>query len=124
MEESDFVVIGGGAAGYPAASRASQLGARVMVVEKEALGGICVNWGCIPMQFLLHQVGLIRAIKQAKEDGIHVGTVNVDFTTMKNAKDAFVKSTSERIKSNLTAGNIKIVSGCGRLLSPDRKSVV
>ena len=123
MEESDFVVIGGGAAGYPAASRASQLGARVMVVEKEALGGICVNWGCIPMQFLLHQVGLIRAIKQAKEDGIHVGTVNVDFTTMKNAKDAFVKSTSERIKSNLTAGNIKIVSGCGRLLSPERVEI-
>jgi len=123
MEEKDLVVIGGGAAGYPAASRASQLGARVMVVEKENLGGICVNWGCIPMQFLLHQVGLVRAIKQAKEDGIHIGTVDVDFTTMKKAKDAFVQSTSERIKSNLTAGNIKIVSGCGRLLSPDRVEI-
>jgi dihydrolipoamide dehydrogenase len=123
MEEKDLVVIGGGAAGYPAASRASQLGARVMVVEKEDLGGICVNWGCIPMQFLLHQVGLVRAIKQAKEDGINVGEVGVDFATMKNAKDAFVKSTSERIKGNLTAGNIKIVSGCGRLLSPDRVEI-
>jgi dihydrolipoamide dehydrogenase len=123
MEEKDLVVIGGGAAGYPAASRASHLGARVMVVEKENLGGICVNWGCIPMQFLLHQVGLVRAIKQAKEDGIHVGKVDVDFGTLKTAKDAFVKSTSERIKGNLMASNIKIFSGCGRLASPDRVEI-
>ena len=94
-----------------------------MVVEKENLGGICVNWGCIPMLFLLQQVGLVRAIKQANEDGIHVGKVDIDFATMKTAKDAFVKSTSERIKGNLTASNIKMVSGCGRLASPERVEI-
>jgi dihydrolipoamide dehydrogenase len=87
MEEQDLVVIGGGAAGYPAAWNASQLGAKVLVVEKADWGGICVNWGCIPMQFLLHQVGLVRAIKLAEEDGIHAGQVKIDFGTMKSAKD-------------------------------------
>jgi len=123
MEEKDVVVIGGGAAGYPAASRASHLGGKVMVVEKDNWGGICVNWGCIPMLFLLHQVGLVRAIKQAKEDGIHVGKVDIDFSTMKIAKDAFVKSTSERIKGNLAGSHIEMVSGCGKLASPDRVEI-
>jgi dihydrolipoamide dehydrogenase len=123
MEEIDLVVIGGGAAGYPAASRASERGGKVMVVEKESLGGICVNWGCIPMLFLLHHVGLVRAIKQAEEDGIHAGKVDIDFSTMTKAKDAFVKSTSERIRGNLTASHIEMCSGCGRLLSPDRVEI-
>ena len=123
MEEKDVVVIGGGAAGYPAASGASRLGAEVMVVEKETLGGTCVNWGCIPMLFLLHQVGLVRAIKQAEEDGIHAGKVGIDFSTMKMAKDAFVKSTSERIKGNLAASHIETVSGCAKLASPDRVEI-
>jgi dihydrolipoamide dehydrogenase len=123
MDEKDVVVIGGGAAGYPAASRVAHLGGTVMVVEKEDWGGICVNWGCIPMLFLLHQVGLVRAIKQAKEDGIHVGKVDIDFGTMKIAKDAFVKSTSERIKGNLTASHIEMVSGCGKLASPEQVEI-
>lgn len=123
MEERDVVVIGGGAAGYPAASRASQLGAKVMVVEKEKWGGICVNWGCIPMLFLLHQVGLVRAIRQAQEDGIRVGKVDIDFGTLKAAKDAFVESTSERIKGNFATSHIEMVSGCGRLASPDRVEI-
>jgi dihydrolipoamide dehydrogenase len=123
MEKKHVVVIGGGAAGYPAASRISQLGGTVTIVEKGNWGGICVNWGCIPMLFLLHQVGLIRAIKQAKEDGIQVDNVGIDFGTMKKAKDAFVKSTSERIKNNLSASKIEMVSGCGRLSSPDRVEI-
>jgi dihydrolipoamide dehydrogenase len=123
MEKKHVVVIGGGAAGYPAASIISQLGGTVTIVEKGNWGGICVNWGCIPMLFLLHQVGLIRAIKQANEDGIQVDNVGIDFGTMKKAKDAFVKSTSERIKNNLSASKIEMVSGCGRLSSPDRVEI-
>jgi dihydrolipoamide dehydrogenase len=123
MEEKDIVVIGGGAAGYPAASRAAQLGGKVLVVEKGILGGTCVNWGCIPMQFLLHQAQLVKAIKQAGEDGIRVGKVDIDFGIMKAAKDTFVQSTSERIRGNLTASNIEIVRGCGWLVSPDRVEI-
>lgn len=123
MEQRDVVVIGGGAAGYPAASLASHLGGRVMMVEKEYLGGVCVNWGCIPMLFLLHQVGLVRAIKQAQEDGIRVGEIDVDFDRLKAAKDTFVKSTADRMKDNLKARNIDVVEGCARLLSPDRVEI-
>jgi len=118
MEEQDLVVIGGGAAGYPAASNASQLGAKVLVVEKAEWGGTCVNWGCIPMQFLLQQVGLVQAIKLAEEDGIHAGQVKIDFGRMKSAKDAFIKSMSARIQGNLSAGNIKSINGFARLTSP------
>ena len=123
MEEKDIVVIGGGAAGYQAASRASLLGGKVVVIEKGDLGGVCVNWGCIPMLFLLHQVGLVRAIKLAKEDGIHAGEVGVDFGRLKSAKDALVKSMSDRMKDNLKARHIEVVWGCGRLASPNRVKV-
>jgi dihydrolipoamide dehydrogenase len=88
------------------------------VVEKENLGGTCVNWGCIPMQFLLHHVGLVRAIQQAEEEGISLSEVHVDFGKLKKAKDAFVKSASDRIKDNLQTRNIEVVRGCAKLASP------
>jgi dihydrolipoamide dehydrogenase len=123
MEEKDVVVIGGGAAGYAAASLASHLGGQVMVVEKANLGGMCVNWGCIPMLFLLHKVRLVRTIKLVQGDGIHVGEVDIDFGTLKTAKDAFVKSTLDRMKGNLKTRNIEVVSGCGRIKSPHRVDI-
>jgi dihydrolipoamide dehydrogenase len=118
MTERDMVVIGGGAAGYAAVSRASNLRGSVTVVEKEHLGGTCVNWGCIPMQFLLHHVGLVRAIQQAEEEGISLSGIHVDFGKLKKAKDAFVKSASDRIKDNLLTRNIEVIRGCARLASP------
>jgi dihydrolipoamide dehydrogenase len=123
MDDKDIVVIGGGAAGYKAASRASHRGAKVMVVEKGDLGGVCVHWGCIPMLFLLHQVGLVRALNLAKEHGIYAREVGVHFGGLKSGKDAFVKTTSDRMRGNLKARHIEVVRGCGRLASPHRVEI-
>ena len=121
--ERDIVVIGGGAAGYAAVSRASRLSNRVTVVEKEHLGGMCVNWGCIPMQFLLHHVGLVRAIRQAEEEGITLRGVHMDFQKLKKAKDGFVTSSTKRIKENLETRKIEVIRGCARLVSPSEVEI-
>jgi len=123
MEEKDVVVIGGGAAGYPAAARAAQLGGKVTLVEKDKLGGICVNWGCIPMQFLLRNATLVQILKGVKEDGINVGKVGVDYSRLMAAKGSVVESTAGRIQTNLKASNVEIVRGHGRLLSPNRVEI-
>ncbi len=75
----DLVVIGAGPGGYVAAIRAAQLGLRVACVEREGLGGICLNWGCIPTKALLRSAEVLELIHRAKEFGIHVDGVRVDF---------------------------------------------
>lgn len=77
--EFDLVVIGGGPGGYVAAIRAAQLGLRTAVVEKEHLGGVCLNWGCIPTKALLHTSELYRQIKEAEAFGLRVEGVGFDF---------------------------------------------
>jgi dihydrolipoamide dehydrogenase len=118
VNERDLIVIGGGAAGFLAADRASQLGGKVTLVEKEELGGTCTNWGCIPMGFLLGNLMLVQSIKKAKENGIHVGKVTVDYRRLISAKRVVIQSRIGRMQDKLKTGNVNIVRGCGRLVSP------
>ena len=78
MEKFDVIVIGGGPGGYVAAIRASQLGLKTAVIEKEHLGGICLNWGCIPTKALLKSAELLQKIKHAEEFGIITEKANFD----------------------------------------------
>ena len=75
----DIVVMGGGPGGYVAAIRAAQLGKSVAVVEKEALGGICLNWGCIPTKSLLKDSEVLHLVKNADKYGIDVDGYSVNF---------------------------------------------
>src|SRR3712207_4093809 len=75
----DLIVIGSGPGGYVAAIRASQLGLKVGVVEKAELGGICLNWGCIPTKALLKSAQVFEYIQHAKDYGITVGDSTADF---------------------------------------------
>jgi dihydrolipoamide dehydrogenase len=118
VDERDLIVIGGGAAGFLAADRASQLGGKVMLVEKEELGGTCTNWGCIPMGFLLGNLMLVQSIKKAKESGINVGEVDIDYHRLISAKRAVIRSRIDRMQDKLKTGNVNIVRGYGRLVSP------
>lgn len=119
MDEQDLIVIGGGAAGFLAAFRASQFGGKVTVVEKEELGGICTNWGCIPMQFLLGNVMFLQLIKKAKENGINVGKVNIDYDRLISAKSAAIRLRIDRMYSKLKTAKVEVLKGCGRLVSPN-----
>lgn len=80
MERKSLLIIGGGPGGYVAAIRAAQLGADVTVIEKEHLGGTCLNIGCIPTKCLLHSAELVSEIKdQGKDIGVEVSDVKVNF---------------------------------------------
>ena len=79
MATYDLLVIGSGPGGYVAAIRASQLGLKVGVIEKESLGGICLNWGCIPTKALLKSAQVFEYVQHAKEYGIEVGDSKVNF---------------------------------------------
>ena len=75
----DIAILGSGPGGYVAAIRASQLGKKVAIIEKEALGGICLNWGCIPTKALLKSAQVFEYIQHASDFGIEVGKSKVDF---------------------------------------------
>ena len=75
----DVVIIGAGPGGYVAAIRAAQLGMRTAIIEKDKLGGICLNWGCIPTKALLKASELYESIKSAEHFGISCSDIKVDF---------------------------------------------
>ena len=84
MADYDLIIIGGGPGGYVAAIRAAQLGMKTIVIEKENLGGVCLNWGCIPTKALLKNAEAYHIIKNADRYGVTVGQVKVNFK--KNVK--------------------------------------
>ena len=75
----DLLVIGAGPGGYPAAIRGAQLGLNTACIEKELLGGVCLNWGCIPSKALLKTAELAHKMRDAKKYGLGAGEVEVDF---------------------------------------------
>src|SRR5579862_5802936 len=91
MIEKDVAVIGAGPGGYVAAIRAAQLGATVVCVEKEFLGGVCLNVGCIPTKALIRGAELFTTMKHAERFGIHAENVSVDYPAMVKREQTVVK---------------------------------
>ncbi|HXN35993.1 MAG TPA: dihydrolipoyl dehydrogenase [Opitutaceae bacterium] len=111
METFDIVVIGAGPGGYPAAIRAAQLGASVAIVEKEALGGTCLNWGCIPTKALIGAADLVHRVRHAQSLGITVQGLGVDYAAMIAHKDKVVAQLTGGVKQLLTANGVRQFSG-------------
>ncbi len=111
METFDIVVIGAGPGGYPAAIRAAQLGAKVAIIEKEKLGGTCLNWGCIPTKALIAAAETFEKIKHAEKLGIAVKDASVDYSVMIGNKDKAVGTLRSGINSLLTANGVKQFTG-------------
>ena len=84
MTEYDIVVIGSGPGGYVTAIRASQLGFKTALVEKENLGGVCLNWGCIPTKALLKSAQVFDYLKHSKDYGINIKEYDKDFNAVIN----------------------------------------
>jgi dihydrolipoamide dehydrogenase len=111
METFDIAVIGAGPGGYPAAIRAAQLGAKVAIIEKEKLGGTCLNWGCIPTKALIAAAETFEKIKHAEKLGITVKDASVDYSVMIGNKDKAVGTLRSGINSLLTANGVKQFTG-------------
>ena len=111
MEIFDVVVIGAGPGGYPAAIRAAQLGASVAIVEKEQLGGTCLNWGCIPTKALIAAADIFARIQHAQAFGIAVNGATVDYAAMIGHKNKVVAQLKGGIKQLLAANGVKQFAG-------------
>jgi len=110
--DADLVVIGAGPGGYVAAIRAAQLGAKVIVVEKEFLGGTCLNWGCIPSKALIASVERLQQVKHADKLGVKVsGDATIDFGAMMARKDKIVQTQRGGVGMLFKKNGIKHVEG-------------
>jgi len=112
----NVVVIGGGPGGYPAAIRASQLGAKVTIIEKDQFGGTCLNRGCIPTKALLQSAGTYKAAKDASIFGINIGDAKIDFPAVMKRKNTVVKQLVGGLGGILKSHGMKIVNGTGQII--------
>ena len=117
MTRFDLAVIGGGPGGYVGAIRAAQLGLKVCIIEREKLGGVCLNWGCIPTKALIKNAEVYSLIKQSEKYGINVQNISVDFKkNIKRSRD-ISQRLSKGIEFLMKKNNIKHLSGIGRFKS-------
>lgn len=117
MEEKAIVVVGGGPAGYTAAIRASQLGARVILIESKKLGGACLNSACIPTKFMLRSVEIYQLIKDADKYGISVAEAGIDMAEVQSRKNKLVSSLVTGLSGVTKANDIEVINGCAKLIS-------
>ena len=113
MNKYDLVVIGAGPAGYVAAIKAAQLGAKTAIIEKDFFGGTCLNIGCIPTKTLIHDAELVRNIRNAGQRGIKVNKPEVDIKKIMQNKNEVVKKLSQGIHGLLISNGVEIFEGLG-----------
>ena len=119
----DIAILGGGPAGYVAAVRATQLGAKVVVIEKDQLGGVCLNVGCIPTKALLKTAEVANTIKRSKEFGIENHIDKINWNIAIDRKDRVVKNLVTGLDQLLKAKGIVVIKGLG-VVQPDQSILV
>jgi dihydrolipoamide dehydrogenase len=111
----DVIVLGSGPGGYPAAIRASQLGFKVAIIEKESLGGICLNWGCIPTKALLKSAQVYEYMKHSTSYGINATGVEADFAAVIKRSRGVADKMSKGIQFLMKKNKIDVVMGYGKI---------
>ncbi|MBT6447344.1 MAG: dihydrolipoyl dehydrogenase [Flavobacteriaceae bacterium] len=115
MEKFNLIVLGSGPGGYVTAIRASQLGLKTAIIEKESLGGICLNWGCIPTKALLKSAQVFEYLKNAEDYGISVNDVNKNFNSVIKRSRKVADKMSKGVNFLMKKNKIKVFNGFGRL---------
>ena len=119
----DVIVIGSGPGGYVTAIRASQLGLKTAIIEKESLGGICLNWGCIPTKALLKSAQVFEYIKHAEDYGITVKNADADFPSIIKRSRDVADGMSTGIAYLMKKNKIEVINGYGKVLKGNKVSV-
>ncbi|WP_298202564.1 dihydrolipoyl dehydrogenase [Desulfosporosinus sp.] len=119
-QSSDICVLGGGPAGYVAAIRAAQLGAKVSLIEHREVGGTCLNRGCIPTKALLKTSEVLNLLSKSKEFGIAATVSSIDARVLQSRKDRVVKSLRMGVEHLLSKNGIDVLKGKGRIESSKR----
>lgn len=114
----DLIVVGGGPGGYVAAIRAAQLGLKTAVVEREHLGGICLNWGCIPTKALLRTADLKHDMERAEEFGLTVGEISFDLDKVVARSRDVAGQLAGGVKHLLRKNKVTVIEGEGKLTKP------
>jgi len=125
MPESryDILIIGGGPGGYTAAIRSAQLGMRTGIVERERLGGVCLNWGCIPTKALLKNAEILHTFRRAEEWGIRYDNLQVDFGKIIKRSRGVADRVSRGVEYLMKKNAIDTMAGYGRLVGPGEVEV-
>ncbi|MFA7172443.1 MAG: dihydrolipoyl dehydrogenase [Kiritimatiellia bacterium] len=123
MYDYDVIVIGAGPGGYPAAIRSAQLGKKTAIIEKEAFGGTCLNWGCIPTKTLIASAERYQQALHADEFGVSTAKVAFDYSVMIKRKEGIVKKLTGGIQMLLKSNGVEMISGSVSFEGPDRISV-
>jgi dihydrolipoamide dehydrogenase len=122
-ETYDLVVIGSGPGGYVAAIRASQLGMKSAVIEKERVGGVCLNWGCIPTKALLHSASLYDTMMHGADFGVQATELSVDFKKMIKQSRTAAQRLSKGVEYLFKKNKIEKIEGTGRIQAKDTVQV-
>ncbi len=115
QEKFDLIVVGGGPGGYVAAIRASQLGMKVALVEKDQLGGVCLNWGCIPTKALLRSADVLRLVRNAGHYGVKAAAAQADLPAMVARSRAVAAQLNQGIAHLMKKHGIAVLRGHARL---------
>ena len=119
----DLIILGSGPGGYVAAIRASQLGLKVAIVERELLGGICLNWGCIPTKALLRSAEIFHYMKHAKDYGLTAQGISADIEAVVKRSRGVAKQLNQGVTHLMKKNKITVHMGEGRLLAPGQLEV-
>jgi len=119
----DVIVIGSGPGGYPAAIRASQLGLKVAIIEKESLGGVCLNWGCIPTKALIKSAQVYEYVKHSANYGITTTGVNHDFGAVIKRSRGVADKMSKGVQFLMKKNKIDVIMGYGKVMTKGKVEV-
>ena len=119
----DAVVVGAGPGGYPCAIRLAQLGKKVAIIEREYMGGVCLNVGCIPSKALIKASSTYEKMQKASDFGFRVKDLSVDFATLQEWKHSVVSKLTGGVSQLLKGNKVEIIKGDASFVSKNELSV-
>ena len=123
MNNYDIIILGSGPGGYVTAIRASQLGLKTAIVEKESLGGVCLNWGCIPTKALLKSAQVFEYLKHSSDYGLKVSEFSKDFNAVVDRSRNVAEGMSKGVNFLMKKNKIDVITGYGKILPNKNISV-